>query len=51
MSCSVLAYQAWIHNRKGKVNKELKLLQDHVKLQLELEFLEKEKKILTFCQL
>jgi hypothetical protein len=50
VSCSVLAYRAWIHKRKGQVNRGLNLLQDHGELQLELEVLEKEKTILTFCQ-
>lgn len=37
--------------QKGQVNKGLKLLQDHGKLQLSLEFLEKENILLTFCNL
>jgi hypothetical protein len=50
VSCSVLAYRAWIHERKGQVNKGLNLLQDHGELQLELEFLEKENIVLTFAR-
>jgi hypothetical protein len=38
VSCSVLAYRAWIHERKGQVNKGLNLLQDHGELQLSSNF-------------